>query len=170
MRIRIKFSGIGRITGFELWSSPFAKKKKLWLMHCLIPWIHRSSSDNPLAVPRAEALPWLGKKLNPYLIVQVMVRGVAPIIPTPTFTFCFPFIFTFSFYKDNANRNSRNPYMYDRWTLVQVMVQGVADTYDTYRTRAWDDKPRVNTLVIIGRSSVIGFCQLECTWTFDDTF
>jgi len=34
---------------------------------------------------------------------------------------------------------------------VQVMVQGVADTYDTYRTRAWDDKPRVNTLVIIGR-------------------
>ena len=35
--------------------------------------------------------------------------------------------------------------------LAQVMVQGVADTYDTYRTRAWEDKPRVNTLVVIGR-------------------
>ena len=35
--------------------------------------------------------------------------------------------------------------------FIQVMVQGVADTYDTYRTRAWEDKPRVNTLVVIGR-------------------
>jgi len=34
---------------------------------------------------------------------------------------------------------------------VQVMIQGVADTYDTYRTRPWEDKLRVNTLVVIGR-------------------
>jgi len=33
----------------------------------------------------------------------------------------------------------------------QVMVQGVADTYDTYHTRAWGDRTRANTLVVIGR-------------------
>jgi len=34
----------------------------------------------------------------------------------------------------------------------QVMVQGVHDTYDTYRTRTWGDRQRSNTLVLIGRN------------------
>jgi G3E family GTPase len=33
----------------------------------------------------------------------------------------------------------------------QVMVQGVHDTYDTYRTRAWADRTRGSSLVVIGR-------------------
>ena len=36
-------------------------------------------------------------------------------------------------------------------TPCQVMVQGVHDTYDTYRTRPWADRERDNTLVVIGR-------------------
>ena len=41
------------------------------------------------------------------------------------------------------------------------MIQGVADTYDTYRTRPWEDKLRVNTLVVIGRWELFGKARLS---------
>ena len=36
--------------------------------------------------------------------------------------------------------------------MFQVMVQGVHDTYDTYLTRAWGERERKSTFVIIGRN------------------